>query len=57
MQRNHQKISADGSLVLLLVLINVIVMERGFVMHPNWYWLLLLTLPLLLVSIVSRKVL
>lgn len=43
-----------GIVTLLLVVTNAIVLEQGFVSNRNWYWLLVLTAPLLLISIFLR---
>jgi hypothetical protein len=52
MHRNQEKISAGGITTLFFLLLNTIVLERGFVFDPGWYKLSYLTLPLLLISIV-----
>ena len=51
MHRNPEKISAGRPTVLLLLLLNAIILEEGYVAHEKWYWLLYITIPLLLVSI------
>ncbi len=55
MQRNQNKVSAGGVIVLLFVLLNAIVLEQGFVSHPKWYKLAYVTLPLLLISIIMFR--
>lgn len=55
MTRN-QKISANGSITFLLLLINVLVMKNGFIIHEKWYLLLPGTIPMLAFSIaLSRR--
>lgn len=49
---NQQKISVSGAIVLLLALLNSIVLEQGLVAHPKWYWLLCITVPLFLISLI-----
>jgi len=45
-----------GTFILLsLVLINAAVIRAAYVGHENWYWVLLLTVPLLLLAIRDRK--
>jgi len=56
MHRNQAKISVGSIVILLLVLINVIVLQRGMVSDPEWYCLLYATIPSLLISlVVTRK--
>ena len=51
MYQNGKKISADGVLVLWLVILNTIILKQGFIAHPKWYFLLMLTIPLMLISL------
>jgi uncharacterized membrane protein YhdT len=55
MQRNQKQVSISGIFVLGWVLLNAVVVKQGFVVHPGWYALLAVTLPLLLVSIIIFK--
>lgn len=55
MPRNQQLVSAGGRFVLLLVLLNAVVLERGFVAGLWWYKLLYFTIPLLLLSILRFR--
>jgi hypothetical protein len=55
MQRNHRKISVANIVILLLVLLNAIVLQQGLVSHPGWYYLLYVTVPLLMVCILARR--
>lgn len=48
MQRNHGKISAGGGIMLMLVLGNTIIMEKGFISDPVWYKLACISIPLML---------
>lgn len=49
--RRNQEISTGGVVILFLVLLNVVVLEQGFISHPQWYNLVYFTFPLLLVSV------
>jgi hypothetical protein len=53
MRRNQQKISAGGATLFWCVLLNAIVLEQGLVANPNWYWLLLFSIPHLLGCLVA----
>jgi hypothetical protein len=45
MQRNLQGQSTNGVLIFVLVLISILILERGMVGSSKWYWFLLLTVP------------
>ena len=53
--RGDQKISAGGILVLLLVLVNIVILEKGLTSRPRCYQLGFITLPLLLGVIAVLK--
>jgi len=48
-------ISASGIIILFLVLFNVILISAGYSENENWYWLLIITLPLLLLAILNIR--
>lgn len=50
MHRNQQKIPQGSLATSLFILLNAIVLEQGFVTHNQWYWLLLFTIPALVIS-------
>lgn len=47
----QKKESVDQNIVLIFVLLNAIILETALVNNEQWYWLLLITLPLLLLAI------
>jgi hypothetical protein len=49
--RNQQSEPIDGIFLLLLVLINAVALKQGFTGDSKWYFILILTLPLLIVAI------
>jgi hypothetical protein len=55
MPRNQQKVSASGTIVSFIMVLNAIIMERGLVATQQWYWLLLITVPVLLSFIPLRQ--
>jgi hypothetical protein len=50
MSGTQRKISASGAVLLFSVVGNAIVCRQAFVSGASWYWVLLLTIPLLLFS-------
>ena len=48
MHRNQSEVSAVGIVVLFVALLNVIIIRQGFVANAEWYQLLYVTVPLLL---------
>jgi hypothetical protein len=51
MQRNPKKVSIGGTVVLMLVMLNAFVLEQGLVSKVTGYMPLLLTIPLLVLSL------
>jgi hypothetical protein len=47
MIQKHEGATIRGFLISLLAIVNVIVIKVGFTVHPKWYYLLLISLPLL----------
>lgn len=47
MSRNQQKVSASGTGLFAAVLLNTLVLKFGFITDPRWYWALVVTGPLL----------
>ncbi|MGZ8537779.1 MAG: hypothetical protein ACXWV9_05905 [Flavisolibacter sp.] len=55
MQRNHEKFSGAGIVILLFAFINAIVLQEGLT-QPNWYQFLYITIPLpLIFMLVLRR--
>jgi hypothetical protein len=52
---NKQEISKGRVIISLLILLNAIVLEQGLVVNDKWYWVLLLTVPVLIISQVLRR--
>lgn len=44
-------VSAAGTALLLFVLLNAAVLKFAFLNSPKWYWGLVVTMPMLLVSV------
>jgi glutamate synthase domain-containing protein 2 len=55
MIQNKIRIPASGIIILILALANVIVIREGYVTNEKWYWVLVLTLPLLLLAIINIR--
>ena len=53
--RNKKQVPASGIIILLLVLINVITIMEAYTGNEKWYWVLVLTLPLLLLAIINVR--
>ena len=54
MQRN-QEISANGAVASFIIVLNAIVLEKGFLANRQWYWLLLITIPLLVSFLFDQR--
>ena len=55
MQQKEKEVSFCGPLVLAAVLFNAIVLKQALIVSQNWYGLLIVTIPLLIMSIVIFK--
>jgi len=55
MPGNREAVSVKGTLVLLLVASNAIVLREAAVNKPEWYSLLFLTIPLLITSLIAFR--
>lgn len=47
--------SASGIIAAIAVFLNVIVFKSAFTINEEWYWALLVTIPLLLVAVSDIK--
>ena len=47
--------SASGIIILILVLLSAIAMKSGYISNEKWYWVLIVTLPLLLLAILNIR--
>ncbi|MEO5998901.1 MAG: hypothetical protein ABIN89_19205 [Chitinophagaceae bacterium] len=48
-------ISGSGTIILILVMTSVLISKIAYIHNNNWYWGLLVTLPLLLIAIVDAR--
>jgi hypothetical protein len=55
MIQDQKRVPASGIIILILVLANVIAIREGYTTNEKWYWVLALTLPLLLLAIVNIR--
>lgn len=55
MSRNQQRTFAGGAMTLFIVFLNGIVLEQGITQDKSWYTMLLVTIPLLLMSIIGSQ--
>jgi len=51
MAENHKTVAGKGVYISLAALLNGIVVKQAFVHNAAWYWLLLVSLPLLITLI------
>jgi len=55
MTGKQKPISASKIIIIFLILINAIVFRAGYVGNENWYWLFIITMPLLLMAILNIR--
>ncbi len=54
MIRNHKEVSISGMIVLFVVLLNAAILKAAFTGNENWYWALIVSVPLLLIALKDR---
>ncbi|WP_205513287.1 hypothetical protein [Longitalea arenae] len=55
MYRKQESDSVGMSFAVLLILASAIVLERGMVSHPKWYYMLWITIPLLVICLFHER--
>lgn len=55
MSRNQKPISASSSIILIILFLNVLVIRAAYINNYNFYWALVITLPLLLLAIYNIR--
>lgn len=55
MSRNQKTFAASKIIILFLVLVNTITIREGYTGNGKWYWVLIVTLPLLLLAIANVR--
>jgi glutamate synthase domain-containing protein 2 len=53
--RNKKSVSVGGTIILLIVLINLVVITQGYTGNGSWYYALIITLPLLVLGLANRR--
>jgi hypothetical protein len=51
---NNNKPGPGNAITCLVVVANAIVLEQGMMSNAGFYWLLILTIPLLVLSLLQR---
>jgi hypothetical protein len=55
MTNRERQIPASRIIILFLLLLNVIVISQAYVKNEKWYWPLVITLPLFLLSLLNIR--
>lgn len=55
MYRKQEPVSVGMSFAVLLVLASAIALEKGMVTNPKWYYMLWITIPLLVVCLFFER--
>jgi hypothetical protein len=53
MKDKENKVSLRVTVVTFLVILNVIFIKAGLTSNANWYWFMVITLPLLIFAVVN----
>lgn len=55
MTNKTEKASADGTMLLLLIFLNTLVVKTAYIQNSKWYLALFITIPLLLVTLFTQE--
>lgn len=55
MNQREKQVPANGLLILVLVLISTIAVTEGFTGNGKYYWVLIISLPVLLLAILNNR--
>ena len=53
MNQHKEAVVANRIIILILVFLNALIAKIAFISNENWYWALVITLPLLLIGILD----
>lgn len=51
MIQDRTAISANGLTINIMILVNVVILRHAFIADKSWYWMLGISLPLLLLGV------
>lgn len=52
----EKSVPVGKSLVVILIFLNTVILKTAFIVNENWYWALVITVPLLVIaSYTSRQ--
>lgn len=51
----NKKVSLSGMILAILIIINVLAIRAGYTSSQNWYWILIATIPLLILAILNMR--
>lgn len=49
--RAHKSISPSASYVMAAAILNAIILKQGFISQDQWYWMLLITIPVMVMAV------
>lgn len=52
---NNKEVSFGGTILMFIVLVNALIAKHAFTVNAEWYWALLVTLPLLILAFFSGR--
>jgi hypothetical protein len=55
MIQDRTAISANALAINIMILVNVVILRHAFIADKNWYWILTITLPLFLLSVLNAR--
>ncbi|HEY1021686.1 MAG TPA: hypothetical protein VGE06_05210 [Flavisolibacter sp.] len=53
MTGNTTDVSGSGVMAMAMVLCNVVVLKNAYLIHAKWYWMLLVTVPVMVFALID----
>ena len=53
MTGNTTDVTGSGAMAVAMVLCNAVVLKNAYLIHEKWYWMLLLTVPVMVYALID----
>jgi hypothetical protein len=53
MTGNTTDVAGSGAMAMAMVLCNAVVLKNAYLVHEKWYWMLLVTVPVMVYALID----
>ena len=53
MTGNTTDVAGSGAMAMAMVLCNAVVLKNAYLIHEKWYWMLLVTIPVMVYALID----